>query len=208
MRIDKVIFRAALSTAAAIFLLCALMLVTLCVAFPNTMMKFTYDLGMDGASVGFASTAYERSGSVYYIAYATEVAIGAEDDGKTVSCGKAMIADEEFAKYASDRNAEMQQVAGSYEQFIYGKICTAEYRLGEKTLALTDAQAYVPTGFPASNALIALTLEAIKAGDEATVSSALTVLRGILEKQDSTLNATEKEKLSDLINATATWLNG
>ena len=208
MRIDKVILRAALSTVAAIFVLFALMTATLCFAFPHTMMKLTYDLGMDGASVGFASTAYGRSGSVYYIAYATEIAIEAEDDGKTVSCGKILVKDEDFSAYAADRNKTAGKENGAYEQYLYGKICTAEYRMGEKTLALQDAKSFVAVGFPASNALVAVTLEAIKAGDEESVSTALSLLRGILTAQSTALSEDELKDLSKLIEATENWLNG
>ena len=102
MRVDKVIARAALSTVAAILLLCAMMIATLCLAFPQTVMKLTYDLGMDGASVKFATIAYERSeNNVYYIAYATEVAIGAEDYENVRSCGKTFVQDKEAFTPAS-----------------------------------------------------------------------------------------------------------
>ena len=208
MRIDKVILRAVLSTLAAMAVLCALLFATLCFAFPSTMMKLTYDLGMDGASIDFASTAYSRSGGVYYAAYATEVAIGAGDDGKIVSCGKLLIADDEFSTYSSDRNALANQVDGVYEQYIYGKICAAEYRLGNPDTALSDAQAFVPVAFPANNALITLTLEVIKHGDEETATAVLGVLREILATRGASLSAEQAEDLTKLIAATENWLNG
>ena len=208
MRIDKVILRSVLSTIAAMLVLCALLLTTLCLAFPSTMMKLTYDLGFDGASIDFASTAYDRSGGIYYAAYATEVAIGAGDDGKIVSCGKAFIEDDEFSAYASARNKGLNRADGTYQQYIYGKICVSEYRLGNSTLALNDAQAFVSVAFPASNALVALTLETIKCGDEETATAVLGVLRGILDTRGASLNSEQLADLTKLIAATENWLNG
>ena len=208
MQMDKVIFKAALSTLMAILLLCTFLLSVLCFAFPSTMMKLTYDVGLDSASVGFASTAYERSGRVYYIAYATDVAIESENDKKVVLCGKQLISDEEFSAYAGVKNQELQREDGAYEQYVYGKICSAEYRLGAKTLAVEDARSFVSEGFPASNALIAVALETVKANDTETASSLLSVLRAILEERITTLNTKEAEELNKLISAVETWLNG
>ena len=205
MRVDKVIARAALSTVAAILILCAMMIATLCLAFPQTMMKLTYDLGLDGASVKFASTAYERSGNnVYYIAYATEVAIGADDYEHVVSCGKTFVADEAaFKAYATERNAD-----GAYEQYIYGKICVAQYRLGEKETALLDAKTYLGGKFPQNNAVIAVLLEAIKTGDKPTATSALQTMQALKTEQGAALSSDDAKRLDDLIKATGEWLNG
>ncbi len=210
MRVDKVIARAALSTAAAILLLCAIMIATLCFAFPQTMMKFTYDLGLDGASVKFATTAYERSGkNIYYIAYATEVAIGADDYENVVSCGKELVQGEDFKGYASERDAAMTEMAsGAYEQYIYGKICVAEYRLGEKEAALFDAGKYLSGGFPANNPLIAVLMEAIKAGDKQTATAVFNTMQTMKVGQGASLPLRDAERLDSLITATGEWLNG
>lgn len=210
MRVDKVIARAALSTVAAILLLCAIMIATLCFAFPQTMMKFTYDLGMDGASVKFATTAYERSEkNIYYIAYATEVAIGADDYENVVSCGKAFVQDETvFKGYAAERNEAMEATSGAYEQYIYGKICVAEYLLGEKETAVFDAVEYLGGGFPANNAMIAVLLEAIKADDKGTATLVLKTMQTLKTEAGSSLLSEEADRLDNLIEATGEWLNG
>ncbi|MBQ8320541.1 MAG: hypothetical protein IJX81_06640 [Clostridia bacterium] len=209
MRVDKVIAKAAVSTFAAIVALCAFLLAALCLGFPSTMMKLTYDLGLDGLSVKFASTAYSRSQkSVYYIAYATEVAIGADDYENVVKCGKAFIADEEFATYAKERNAALvDEGVGTYEQYVYGKICVAEYLLGEKESALTDAAAYLGAGFPTGNALTALLVETIKADDKETAAAVLSVLQEI-ETRIETLPEEEARGLAGLISAARDWING
>jgi galactose-1-phosphate uridylyltransferase len=56
----------------------------LCLAFPSTMMGLTYNLGMDKSSIYFAECAYSRSDDVYYIAYATEIAIEGESIDKII----------------------------------------------------------------------------------------------------------------------------
>ena len=79
MRADKVILRAFLSTLIAIAALMAFLLITLLCVYPSTMMEITYDLGMNQSSVRNATRAYNRTDDIYYIAYATDVAIESDD---------------------------------------------------------------------------------------------------------------------------------
>lgn len=206
MRVDRVIVKAALTTVGSILLLCAVMLGALCLGFPSTMMNLTYDLGLDGQSVKFANRAYRYSkGEIYYIAYATEVAIGADDYENVVSCGKTFIADEQFAQYAAERNAALpQEAVGSYEQYIYGKICVAEYVLGNKDDAVSDAAGFVGQAFPENNALVAVLMEAVKADDTATATAVLGKLQTIAA-DTSGLTDGEKQSLAALITATEEW---
>ena len=119
MRVDKVILRAALSTLAATVILFACMLGGLCLFYPSTMMNITYDLGMDASAVHHATRAYTRLDDVSYIAFATEVAIGADDDEELAECGDLFIADEQFSEYCAARTAELGDVEGTYEQYVY-----------------------------------------------------------------------------------------
>ena len=91
MSVDRVILRAFFSTLLSIFALLIFMIAAMVVIYPQTMMQLTYDLGMESSSIYFAETSYKRTHEVYYIAYATEVAIGDEDNGKIVSCGEKLI---------------------------------------------------------------------------------------------------------------------
>ena len=169
MRMDKVIVRAIVSTLLAICALVAFMILALAFIFPSTMMKITYDLGMDGASVRNAKRAYKYSGEVSYIAYATEVAIVDDDFEKIGECGKLFISDENFDKYCSERNQNLPEgVEGAYEQYVYGQVCVAEYKLGNKENAVTIAFSGVEESFPKNNAVIALLLTAVSAGDNDT----------------------------------------
>ena len=140
MRMDKVIVRAIVSTLLAICALVAFMILALAFIFPSTMMKITYDLGMDSASVRNAKRAYKYSGEVSYIAYATEVAIVDDDFEKIGECGKLFISDENFDEYCSERNQNLPEgVEGAYEQYVYGQVCIAEFKLGNKENAVKIA---------------------------------------------------------------------
>ena len=76
MRVDKVIFKAFISTLTAIILLFAFMFSVLALAFPSTMMQISYDFGRDKSSIRYARRAYKWFDDTYYMAYAMEVAIG------------------------------------------------------------------------------------------------------------------------------------
>ena len=208
MRIDRVIIRAALSTLAAIAVLIVLMLSALSIAFPHTMMKLTYDLGMDKLSVQFASRAYNYNGRAYYAAYATEVAIGADDYENVEKYGELLVADDEFAAYCEERDVVVEEDGAfevvSYAQYIYGEICKAKYAQGDKEGALQSAWTYIGGGsaFVKNNALVAVLLEALGKKDVSTVQ---TVLGKMNEIEQSALNGEEQAYLTQLISATQNW---
>lgn len=171
MRIDKVIVRAFLNTIYAIGILFAFMILTLVCVYPSTLMRMTYDLGMDSVSIVFAKSAYNRTDEVYYIAYATEVAIGLNSDEKIAACGERFIADEQFDAYCTEKNKQLPEgVQGTYEQYVYGKVCVAEYNLGEKGSALEKAFGSIGEGFPRNNAVAALLVTSLRADDTETVA--------------------------------------
>ena len=134
------------------------------------MMQITYDLGMDNASVRNAKRAYKYSGDVEYIAYATEVAIGADNNEYISECGKLFIADDEFESYCQKRNANLPEgVEGYYEQYVYGQVAVAEYYLGNKSEAVDIAFEGVQNSFPKNNGVVALLLTAFQNNDRDTV---------------------------------------
>ena len=172
MRVDKVILRAVLNTLYAIGILFAFMILTLVCVYPSTLMRMTYDLGMDSMSIMFAKSAYNRTDEVYYIAYATEVAIGIDSDKKILSCGERFIADDQFADYCAERNAILpDDVQGTYEQYVYGKVCVAEYNLGDKEEAVEKAFDFVGEEFPRNNAVAALLVASLLSEDTETVET-------------------------------------
>ena len=163
MRVDKVIIRAALSTLAAIVILFAFMFGALWLVYPSTMMNITYDLGMEAASIGNAKRAYERTDEIYYIAFATEIAIETADQEQIKECGWIFISDDEFATYCDGKNAEFGTASGVYEQYVYAQVCVAEYHVGDKTKAVNKAFEFVGDTFPENNAAAAVVVAALKA---------------------------------------------
>ena len=191
MRMDKLILRAILTTLASIVALCAIMLLTLCLVFPSTMMQITYELGMNGASIGFAKTAYDRTDNIHYIAFATEVAILDGDTQNVVICGNKLLSDNEFESYCQNKNQNKPQNAkGTYQQYFYGQVCVAEYNaatsVGVKMNAVDKAYASLgENAFPENNALVAILLASLRQQDTQT-----------LEKIKGKMNEIDKDALS------------
>ena len=179
MELDKVIVRAFLATLAAIFTLMAFTVLGLCVLFPSTSMELAYDLGMGKSCIHFAERAYKGTDEVYFIAYATEVAIEEDSSSKIVSCGEKFIEDEDFEQYCELKGA-------NYAKFIYGKVCVSKYECGDKSGAVALAYESLQGAFPQGNALVAVLLSSLKQNDIETVEAIKTKLQGIsVEGDDS-----------------------
>jgi hypothetical protein len=192
MRVDKVILQATLSTLAAIAVLFGMMIFALCYIFPATMMNITYDLGMDGASITCAKRSYERTDEVYYIAFATELAILSENDEQIAECGKLLIGEDQkaFETYCNKQNEKIADtVSGTYDQYIYGQVCIAEYRMGDKEQAVNDAFSYLNGGFPVNNGAVALLFTALAQNDTQTVNEIKNKMDGL---QTSAFSSAEK----------------
>ncbi len=189
MRVDKVVLRAALSTVAAIVVLFGFMIFTLSYVYPSTMMNITYDLGMENASITCAKRSYKRSGEVYYIAFATETAIIEENYEQIATCGTLFAEDEEFFAYCKLRNDELGAILdGSYEQYVYGQVCIAEYKLGDKEKAVDDAFGYLGNTFPKNNAVEAVLVTAIGERDGAVIEK----IKGKMASLQNTLSETDR----------------
>ncbi|MBR2646417.1 MAG: hypothetical protein IKD47_02535 [Clostridia bacterium] len=168
---DKVVKRAIRDTLLAIVSLYVIMIISLCIFYPSTMMGITYDLGMDKLSMHFANTAYKRSGYAGHIAYATEVAIGIDDEAKIISYGERLIKNKDFLKYCAKKDDALgEDIDSSYEQYIYTQICVAKYDQGKKTAAVTRAVELTGNEFPPFNAVAAVLLAALKNSDVETVA--------------------------------------
>ncbi len=163
MSVDKVILKAFLSTLAAIAALLGFMVITLCIAFPGTMMGITYRLGMENSSIHFAERAYKGNEDIYFISYATEVAIEERKQDKIISCGQKFISNDDFDAFCSEKGE-------NYGQFIVGQVCVAKYSAGDKENAINDAFAGLEGKFPENNAVVSLLLTAMKGNDRDTVS--------------------------------------
>ena len=176
MGVDKVILRAFLSTLAAIAILLVFMFSALTIIYPQTMMEITYNMGMESSSIHFAERSYKRSDEVYYIAYATEVAIGEKTNAKIISCAEKLIVDEAFEEYCERRDKEInegkteeEKVETSYKQYIYGQYCVATYNQGEKQKAVDRAFELIGKDFPYNNAVVALAVTVKSVSDTETL---------------------------------------
>ena len=197
MTVDKIILRAFLTTLASVAILFLFMITALVCVYPQTMMRLTYDLGMEKASVWFAEVSYDRSDDVYYIAYATEVAIDQQNYEKIESCGAQFIADEDFDDFCADKNAaQSTETDMTYTQYVYGQICVAKYALGHAGEAVDLA--FELTGknaFPKNNAVVAVLFSALREDDAETVA----LIREKMNKQSQV--GTEDKAYFDAILA-------
>ncbi len=197
MNVDKVILKAVLSTLAAIAALFVFMFTALIIFYPSTMMKFTYDWGMDKASISYAMREYKRTDEIYYVAHATETAIGLGNEKKILECGELFINDEEFSAYCAEINAKKPETTtGTYEQYIYGQVCVSEYKLGKKTEAVQRAFGYIGNAFPVKNAVAAVLVTALVKEDVQTVE----LIKGKMEGMSkASLSETDKAYYAEII---------
>lgn len=205
MRLDKVIVKAALSTLGAVLALLVILLAALSLIFPQTMMEFTYSVGMEGASIHFAKCSYDRSGDVYYIAYAFETAVGAGDYANVDACGERLIADEdEFVSYCDARTQILPEGAtGTYQEYVYRQVCTAKYRCGNAQGAIERAlQLCGEKRFARNNALVAVIVAAMGQKDGQTINGAIAAMQSINAAE---LSAEDSEYLGQVVSAAMEW---
>lgn len=182
MNVDKIILKAFLGTIGAIGALFVFMLVALIGIYPETMQEITYDLGMDSPCIWFAERTYNRYGKIEDIAFAMEVAIADGNHKKVVSCGKKVIADDEFTTHCErktqeifksiegkENEEELRKILGEYDEYVYGQVCVSQYELGRKSSAVENAVDWTGNAFPKNNALVRLLIEARKDKDTQTV---------------------------------------
>ncbi|MBQ2768887.1 MAG: hypothetical protein IJF44_02800 [Clostridia bacterium] len=171
MSVDKVILKAFLSTLGAALALMFFLIGGISLFFPQSMMKITYNLGMEETAVFFAEVSYSRTDEVYYIAYATEVAIQDDNQEKVIECGQQFIADKKFDSYCKEKNKGVEKDVAGYDQYIYGRVCMAKYESGDKEGAVALAFEGIGKTFPKNNAVAAVLIQAKKLKDNATVAS-------------------------------------
>ncbi len=182
MGVDKVILRAFLSTFAAIAALILFMFLALVAFFPSTLMKISYNMGMESFSIRCAERAYKNGEDIYYIAYATEVAIEEGKDKKVLSCGEKLIAHENFFFYCDEKGEEKEE----YKRFVYGQVCVSKYHLGDTDGAITLAVSSLEEGtFAKGNALTALLIQSLDDKDTDTQKKIAQVLEGLSVNEEN-----------------------
>lgn len=189
MSVDKIVLRAFLTTLASVAILFLFMITALVCVYPQTMMKLTDNLGMENASIWFAEVSYNRTDDVYYLAYATEVAIGQEDYQSIDNCGKQLIAHEGFDEFCEKKGDKSGEAEMTYRQYVCGQVCIAKYKCGNITEAVNLAFEVVEeNAFPKNNAVVAVLLTALQNGDAETVE----LIRGkMIERQDRMIESDE-----------------
>ena len=197
MSVDKVIIRSVLNTLAAVAALFVFMFSALIIFFPATMMEITYDMGMDKASISYAKREYKRTDEIYFIAHATQTAIGLGDEERIFSCGTAFIADDSFEEYCQKKNEKQSNdVVCGYEQYIYGKVCVSEYALGKKAEAVERAFAFNKESFPAQNPAAAVLVKALIQSDVQTVE----LIKGKMEElQVESLSESDRAYYAEML---------
>lgn len=195
MNVDKVIIRTILTTFLSVVALISFMFIALICCFPQTMMRITYDMGMESSSIYFAEDAYKRTDDVGYIAYATEVAILDDNGEKIIKCGEKLIKDDGFTRYCQDKDEQMQ-IETSYEQYVYGQICVAMYNKGEKQQAIDRAFMLIGNAFPRNNAVLAVLVAASRAQD----TQSLDMIKGKMnELQGKELDDAAKAEIENIL---------
>lgn len=195
MNVDKVIIRTILTTFLSVVALISFMFIALICCFPQTMMRITYDMGMESSSIYFAEDAYKRTDDVGYIAYATEVAILDDNGEKIIKCGEKLIKDDGFTRYCQDKDEQMQ-IETSYEQYVYGQICVAMYNKGEKQQAIDRAFMLIGNAFPRNNAVLAVLVAASRAQD----TQSLDMIKGKMnELQGKELDDAAKAEIGNIL---------
>lgn len=208
MRLDKVILRAVLSTLAAIALLLLITVLSCVFFFPSTLMRLSYDLGMERSAVRYAERAYKLDGGVENIALAFEVSLNREEYEKVEKYGKKFLADDEFDAYCLQKdveNGDNEYALGSYRQFVYGNTYAAVYRNGKTEEALSAAFVSTETAFPQGNASVRILLAALQKGDTATATQ---IRENMLAKKESDVFAADFAYLDDMIALATRYIDG
>lgn len=197
MKLDKVIVRTIVNTLCAIAILCVSSVLFASLVFPSTMMGISYKLGNDSGAMKYAYTSYTRTNEVVYIAYATEVAFGVDDDEDIVRYGESFVADENFSEYCAQVDLNSGTAQGAYRQYVYGRLVVSEYSLGEKDKAFSYAVEAIGDKFVKNNALVALLFEAMVSNDSVTVEKVILKMRSL----GSALDGEDAIYLASLLEA-------
>jgi hypothetical protein len=112
------------------------------------MMKISYAAGNDVGAMKYAYRAYESTDEVYYVAFATEVAVGMDKPEDVDYYGSKFVADDErFETYCLEIDAKYGYEQGTYERYVNGCLAVAKYELGKKDEAKAFAFGTLNGGF-------------------------------------------------------------
>jgi hypothetical protein len=142
------------------------------------MMTISYKGGNDKGAMRYAYRAYETTGELYFVGFATRVAIALDNFEDTDCYGSELVKDEaNFETYCSEIDKKEGYEQGTYEIFVLGKIAVAKYELGKKAEAEEYAFNTLDGKFPENNAVVALWVTAVQNGDFETANAIVEKLR-------------------------------
>lgn len=196
MQIDKVAWRAVISTLCAIAVLCLGLYLVGALAFPPTMMRISYETGNDKGAMKYAYRAYKTTGELHYLGFATRVAIGIDNLEDVDYYGSVLASSDGFEQYCLEIDEKEGYADGTYELYISTKLVVVKYALGEKVEAKEYAFESLNGGFPQNNAVIALLFSAMQAEDTETESYIIGELRNM-----TVSNEAEQQYLNNILEA-------
>lgn len=199
----KIIWNSILTTLVSTLLLCGVLFLSCACFFPATMMELTYSLGMDSTAMRYAERAFNRFEAAEYAAFAMEIAADNDLYADTERFAEDLLCSADFESFARKQDVNYAQGGNetdrsqtTYEQYVYVKLCLAQYRLGKGEVAVARAASSLKIGeFPKNNALAALLLYAIRDGDKAIVSA---VCEKIDVIEESALSVSDAAYLSEM----------
>jgi hypothetical protein len=193
MKMDKVVLNSIISTLCAIALLCGVAFGLAAWLYPSTMMKISYAVGDDVGAMKYAYRAYETTDELYYVAFATEVAIGMDEPEDVEYYAEKFIAEsEKFDEYCAEIDRKHGYEEGKYKSYVCGRLTVAKYELGEIDEAKTYAFSTLNGGFSENNAVVALLFAARQNKDANTVKWIVDELKSLTvvgEKDTAYLNS-------------------
>lgn len=213
MRMDKLIWKTVISTLVATLVLLTAMFGILSLFFPQTMMKITYTMGMDKASVNFSETAYQRYGVVDYVGYGADVALGAGLHSQAETFLEKLIADDEFESYCEKKNERLtgEQANTTLQAYYRRQLCLSILWQGDGERAVNRSLELMGDSFAAGNPLVEVILFANRldgADGEATVLAAYTKLAEIKDSDRyGRYSAADKAYFDQVFAAVGGWLS-
>jgi hypothetical protein len=126
----------------------------------------------------YAYRAYETTGEVYFLGFATRVAINLDNYEDVEYYGTELLKDEEvFTQYCLDIDQKEDFENGTYEMYLAGKFAVAKYELGKKDEAQEYAFDSLEGAFPKNNAAMALLFAAMQNRDTETENAVINRIR-------------------------------
>ena len=211
MRIDKLIWKTVVSTLIATLVLLTAMFGILSLFFPQTMMKITYSMGMDKASVDFSATAYERFGVVDYAAYGADVALLSNLHTQAEDCLERLLADEEFESYCEKKNEALtgENRNTTMQAYYRRQLCLSIFWQGDGERAVSRSLELMGDSFAEGNPLIEVIRYARLSGSdgEATIRNAYGKMSEIRSSEAyERYSATDKAYFDQIFAVVDGWL--